>query len=173
MRPICILLSSCTIALAACGDDEPDRTAAPVDTPPPSATATVTASPAAEGTSEASPEGTVTLPVQTPTPDATSAPGGESGEGGAGDEKPMAVDLRVTVDGEGVKPAVLRVAPTLPFNLILRNDLPARLTVEFDDEDISFIAEPHSTHTRYVSGLPRGRYTFQVAHLDEGVIEVR
>ena len=160
------ILMLAVLAFAACGgDEESERTADVV----PTASATATA-PAATATAEATTEPTVTLPVETPTPAPTTAE--ESEEGGAGDEERIVVPLRVTVDGEGVSPKELKVAPSLPFNLIVTNVLPARLSVELHERDSGFIVPGQSTHTQYYGGLPKGTYEFQFAHLDTLILKV-
>jgi len=165
-----LLLSG--FASACGGDDEP----VPASGPRAGATASPASTPAASATPEATATApapaTVTPPVRTPTPRPGIGGGGEDQEGGAGDEEAIVETLRVLVDGEGVKPQVLRVAPSIPFKLIVKNDLPARLTVDFEGQNIAFVVDANSTYEQFVSGLPKGRYEYQVSHLDTGVIEV-
>jgi hypothetical protein len=153
--------------LASCGDDEPERSAAPVRTVAPEITAAPTAEETAVPRSTAESRGT---PESTP----QGPPGSEEdSEGGAGDEsEQIAVPVRMTIDGEGIKPAEVSVPPTLPFELIVRNDLPGRMSVEIHDLNVAFIVEGGTTYRQRVGGTRKGSYQIEAGHIGVSVLKV-
>jgi hypothetical protein len=116
---------SLILLLAGCGGDgdatvRTERSESPELAPtPPTATA------------PSAPEPPMDIPTQTPTATPTESPSPEDQEGGAGDEAPARVRVDLTIDGEGITPPTVTVAPFLALELVVRNDTLRRQTLRF------------------------------------------
>jgi hypothetical protein len=132
-------------ALAGCGGDDSEQTAAPTATaPPPAATATPT--PAATETA-----------TPTPTPTATPTENPEDQPGGAGDEEPIRVPVEFTVRDRGITPPQVAVPAFLGLELIVNNELadPIEVTLE-GSEPLS--VGPGETGRMRLQGRRKGQY---------------
>lgn len=130
-RRLATSLTALTLVLAGCGaDDEPAPLGEENQTSPtlPSATASPTPTPTPSPTPP-----TATAPsAPAPPPDAgvPEGHGGEDQEGGAGDEEAARTPVDLVLDGEGLTPVRVEVAPFLGIEVTVRNDLPSAAELE-------------------------------------------
>jgi hypothetical protein len=144
MRAGCLALLVAA-ALAGCGGDDSEQTAAPTATaPPPAATATPTAA-------------ATETPTPTPTPTATPTGNPEDQPGGAGDEEPIRVPVEFTVRDRGITPPQVAVPAFLGLELIVNNELadPIEVTLE-GSEPLS--VGPGQTGRMRLQGRRKGQY---------------
>ena len=125
-------------ALAGCGDDDQDQTAAPAPTATPTASPTATATPSA-------------TPTTTPTPTANP----EDQPGGAGDEEPARTLALFTGRGGRIAPRVVRVPAFISVQLELRSADGATYALRFGDTTITAGGELNSVSTT-IDGLRPG-----------------
>ena len=124
-------------ALAGCGGDDQDQTAAP----PHAATGTATATP-------------------TPTATPTSTPSAENPEdqpGGAGDEEPVRVPVEFTVRDRGISPPQVAVPAFLGLELIVHNGLADPLVVRLEGAEPMTVG-PGETGRARLEGRRKGQY---------------
>jgi hypothetical protein len=82
-------------------------------------------------TAPSAPEPPTDIPAETPSATPTESHSQEDQEGGAGDEEAARIRVHVTIDGEGITPPTVTVAPFLALELVVRNDTPRRQTLRF------------------------------------------
>jgi hypothetical protein len=82
-------------------------------------------------TAPSAPAPPMDIPTETPTATPTETPSPEDQEGGAGDESPARIRVDLTIDGEGITPPTVTVAPFLALELVVRNDTLRRQRVRF------------------------------------------
>lgn len=116
-----LALAAClaAVALGACGgDDEPSATTTATAAPAPAATVPAPA-PATTGTATA-PTATTGVPKGGVTTGETTSPGGgESGEGGAGDEEPARVPVTLTHASGALSPTTVTVPAFLTLEITI------------------------------------------------------
>jgi hypothetical protein len=152
-----VLLATLTVALTACGGDEPSSSGpASTATEGPTATATATATgtpPTATAPSAPTP------PPDAPTPEPTAT--GESQPGGGGDEAAARVPIEVTVGSDGtISPHQVNVPAFLALELRVRNRTASTLRVGWTASEPSgtFDVGAGKVSSRRVAGLKRGTY---------------
>jgi len=132
-------------ALAGCGGDDSEQTAAPTPTaPPPAATGTPT--PAATETA-----------TPTPTPTATATENPEDQPGGAGDEEPIRVPVEFTVRDRGITPPQVAVPAFLGLELIVNNELADPIEVTLEGAEPLSVG-PGETGRMRLQGRRKGQY---------------
>ena len=127
-------------ALAGCGDDDQDQTAAPAPTATPTASPTATATPSA-------------TPTATPTPTANP----EDQPGGAGDEEPIRVPVEFTVRDRGITPPQVAVPAFLGLELIVRNELTDPVVARLEGVEPMTVGPGQTGHMR-LAGRRKGQY---------------
>jgi hypothetical protein len=85
------------------------------------------------------PEPPLDIPAETPTP-TTESTSPEDEEGGGGDEEAARIRINLTIDGEGITPPTVTVAPFLALELVVRNDTLRRQRVRFRGRGLSVAA---------------------------------
>jgi hypothetical protein len=101
-------------------------------------------------------------PTATPTPTPT-ATQPEAQPGGAGDEQPIRQPVRLTVDDDGITPALTKVSAFLGVELTVRNATSRTQVVTVlraRPRDSVSVAAGKTGRLR-LAGLRRGRYTIQ------------
>jgi hypothetical protein len=133
-------------ALAGCGGDDSEETAAPTATPPPAATATPTATPTATATA-------------TPTSTATATPteNPEDQPGGAGDEEPIRVPVEFTVRDRGITPPQVAVPAFFGLELVVNNELADPIEVTLEGAEPMTVG-PGETGRQQLKGRRKGQY---------------
>jgi hypothetical protein len=119
------------LALAGCGGDEEDESAATTETAPPAETTATESEPTTTEEEPPNPE-TETLPNDG---DGTSEP--ENGPGGAGDEEPAQTLAMFTGSDGRITPRVVRVPAYISVRVELHSGDGAEYGLEFDGETIT------------------------------------
>jgi hypothetical protein len=146
MRAATLAVFAVVAALAGCGGDDSDESAAPTATPPPAATETATATPTATATA---------TPTATPTATATTSP--EDQPGGAGDEEPIRVPVEFTVRDRGITPPQVAVPAFLGLELIVHNELTDPIIVTLEGAE-PMTVDPGGTGRARLQGRRKGQY---------------
>jgi hypothetical protein len=144
-------------AVAGCGGDDSEQTAAPTATPPPPAateTATATATPAETAT-----------PTATPTP----TPAGEDQPGGAGDEEPIRVPVEFTVRDRGITPPQVAVPAFLGIELIVNNQLSDPIEVRLEGAEPMTVGAGQTGRAR-LAGRRKGQYVVDFGQAGQALL---
>jgi hypothetical protein len=131
-------------------------------TPEPAATSTPTATATATATVTPPPTPTATA---TATATATPTAGGESDQGGGGDEAGAHIPVSVTVGSDGtVSPSRVSVPAFFALDLQVRNRTGGSISVSWSGSEPSGTFEVASgqTGTRRVAGVKKGEYPLAV-----------
>jgi hypothetical protein len=133
-------------ALAGCGGDDADQTAAPSTPAPAPSAATEAATPAETGT---------------PSPTATEQPlpsvSPEDQPGGAGDEEAIRVPAEFTVADGGISPPQVQVPAFLTIELIVHNETTAQVVVRLEGAEPMTVAAGGMGRAR-LEGRKKGSY---------------
>ena len=141
---VCALLAAA--ALAGCGGDDADETAAP-STPAPAPSA---ATEAATATASASPSPTATeqpLPSVSP----------EDQPGGAGDEEAIRVPVEFTLSGGGITPNQIAVPAFFAIELIVHNKTSQQAVVRLEGAEPMTVGAGETGRAR-LEGRKKGSY---------------
>lgn len=145
-------------ALAGCGGDDPEPTAAP-------ATPTPTTAPTETPTPEPTPTPTATAtPTAEPTP---ASP--EDEEGGAGDEEAIRVPVRFRVTPKGVTPPRVSVPAFLALELIVDSYLRTPFVVRLEGAEPLEVGAGRTARMR-IPGRRPGRYRVVFGDAGEAVV---
>jgi hypothetical protein len=143
-----VLAASLAAGVAGCGDDaEPtprERTGSPSLSPEASPRET-----AGPGDGQGDP-----TPTPSPPPPVSESP--EEQPGGAGDEQPLRVPIRLTVREASVEPLRLEAPAFLGLALTVRNASAEQRRVRL--ADVSLTVPPGATRTQELAGLRPGTY---------------
>jgi len=120
----------------------------------------------------ATPSATPSAPAATATPPVATAPSApvppEDVPGGAGDEEAARVRVDLVIDGEGISPPAVAVAPFLALEFAIRNDRPRPATVSFRGTRVTVPAR--GIRRLRVEGVRPGRYALDAG--TAGKVEV-
>jgi hypothetical protein len=101
--------------------------------------------------------------TRTATPAASPTNGPEAQPGGAGDEQPLRQPVRLTIDGDGFHPALVKAHALLAVELVIRNGTPREQVVTVvgakPKRAVSIATE--QTGRLRLRGLQRGRYRIE------------